>query len=615
MIILFEDFFYSAVELSKILPAELLSWSADGEQAKTTFVGYHYCSTGAQRGPVFILPKVFVNRQGPFGRADISRETLIEHGKSLSEIFGDNDAQIVSRLSFWLYLTIARYAEKNPDTVIIRSRNIQEVKSVGEYNCSTLIEVIQSLRKFNRDHKDLFTFIVNNNRSGVHKVNWTKTINKLHPFMQGEEPVYLNFINKKKNINFDEELIVIFYSVLEYLKEQYFFDDPINLHFNLIPTHEIEGILEAEMGTIMLNKIRHKYFTDELVQLWNLLYVFFDKAEKIATKSYLEESVLATSFNNVFEDMIDQLVGSNELNAVKYNKDGKIIDHLYKDNSLINNGNTYYIADSKYYKECSDLGENSVYKQFTYAKNIIQYNLNLFQKGRDYLPSMRDDLTEGYNVVPNFFIRASAVGDGGLYDYENDYLKSEFDTDLQNRNNKLVNYHFPNRLFDRDTLVLQTYNINFLYVLAKYVEGEDDVNKARIRHKFREELISRFDNLYHFYELTPTEGETMESVVEKNFRKLLGKAIRPSADSTSLIFAWEKNSLTATEGQTCEAYLQQLQSVAYTKTSLRKLNESHGNYRPNVNRIGKTSKVHMYNVTADDVLYEMAAETGVDMKK
>jgi hypothetical protein len=25
--------------------------------------------------------------------------------------------------------------------------------------------------------------------------------------------------------------------------------------------------------------------------------------------------------------------------------------------------------------------------------------------------------------------------------------------------------------------------------------------------------------------------------------------------------------------------------------------------------------VHMYNVTADDVLYEMAAEAGVDMKK
>jgi hypothetical protein len=232
----------------------------------------------------------------------------------------------------------------------------------------------------------------------------------------------------------------------------------------------------------MFNEKIIKMIEDTLSSVENPLISNYDKAEKIATKSYLEESVLATSFNNVFEDMIDQLVGSNELNTVKYNKDGKIIDHLYKDNSLINNGNTYYIADSKYYKESSDLGENSVYKQFTYAKNIIQYNLNLFQKGRDYLPSMRDDLTEGYNVVPNFFIRASAVGEGGLYDYENDYLKSEFETDLQNRNNKLVNYHFPNRLFDRDTLVLQTYNINFLYVLAKYVEGEDDVNKARIRH-------------------------------------------------------------------------------------------------------------------------------------
>jgi predicted DsbA family dithiol-disulfide isomerase len=45
------------------------------------------------------------------------------------------------------------------------------------------------------------------------------------------------------------------------------------------------------------------------------------------------------------------------------------------------------------------------------------------------------------------------------------------------------------------------------------------------------------------------------------------------------------------------------------------LNGAHGNYRPNVNRIEQTFKVHMYNVTADDVLYEMAAEAGVDMKK
>lgn len=580
MKILFEDFYYDADAIGNILPAELLSWSNDGVLAKTTFVGYHYNLSGNHIAPVFVLPKVFVDQNGrPFGKVGVTKESFLGEDKSLAELLGDEDAQTVSRLSFWLYMAIVRYAERHPETSIIRNRNIQELKSVGEYNCFTLIEIIQSLRKFNHDHQNLFTFIVNSNRSGVNNIHWRRTINKVHPFMQGDEPLYLNLYNKKKNINFDEDLIALFYSVLEYLGEKYYFDESVNINFNLIPTHGIESIIESGMGTIMLNKIRHKYFTDELVQLWHLLYVFFEKAERIVCKDYMEETVLATSFNNVFEDMIDQLIGSNELSSVKKNKDGKIIDHLYKDESLINNGATYFIADSKYYKESSDLGETSVYKQFTYAKNIIQYNLNIFQKGGRGLDSMRDELTEGYNVVPNFFIRGSAIGDFGLYDYEDACLKSEFENDRCDLRNKLVNYHFHNRLFDRDTLILQTYNINFLYVLAKYVEGEDDVLKKKIRNKFREDLIRRFDNLYLFYELTPKGGKTIEELVYMNFRKLLGKVIRTSKDSDCLIFAWEKQGLTTNAASTlteriqeCEDYLRGLEFVEFKQISLKELN-------------------------------------------
>ena len=32
----------------------------------------------------------------------------------------------------------------------------------------------------------------------------------------------------------------------------------------------------------------------------------------------------------------------------------------------------YYIGDSKYYKRNTEVGEESIYKQFTYAKNVIQ---------------------------------------------------------------------------------------------------------------------------------------------------------------------------------------------------------------------------------------------------
>ena len=50
-----------------------------------------------------------------------------------------------------------------------------------------------------------------------------------------------------------------------------------------------------------------------------------------------------------------------------------------------------------------------IYKQYTYARNVIQWNLDIFNSGKK--PSsgikLRDDETEGYNIIPNFFIAAT----------------------------------------------------------------------------------------------------------------------------------------------------------------------------------------------------------------
>ena len=70
----------------------------------------------------------------------------------------------------------------------------------------------------------------------------------------------------------------------------------------------------------------------------------------------------------------------------------------------------YYIGDSKYYKIGNEVGKESVAKQYTYARNVIQWNLNLFLDNEerpdkdDYI--LRDEVTEGYNIIPNFFISA-----------------------------------------------------------------------------------------------------------------------------------------------------------------------------------------------------------------
>ena len=60
------------------------------------------------------------------------------------------------------------------------------------------------------------------------------------------------------------------------------------------------------------------------------------------------------------------------LKKLKYNEDGKVIDHIFDYESLIDNSNIFYIGDSKYYKSDNIAGKLSKYKQFTYAKNVIQ---------------------------------------------------------------------------------------------------------------------------------------------------------------------------------------------------------------------------------------------------
>lgn len=84
---------------------------------------------------------------------------------------------------------------------------------------------------------------------------------------------------------------------------------------------------------------------------------------------------------------------------------------------------------------------------------MIQYNIDLLNEtGTYYTENLRyrDELTEGYNITPNFFI----------YGYINNF--KDFDNDELNEKGKIVkSFHFEDRLFDRDTLFVHQYKINF----------------------------------------------------------------------------------------------------------------------------------------------------------
>ena len=553
MKIFFEQYPYPASQVKDILDKNLYT---DYKGMKIIpYVGYFYNPNIKDNhgnivgDSVFILPKVF-----------ISKEYVEEDGKVQSLAFGKynpedivnldsekmlakKDNELIFGLSTWLYNAIAHFIDRHQTSKIAENAYIQNVISVRGDDDQTFLDIILSLIKFHKDHKNLFTYITILNVSGKSTINWDKTINKTIPILKNNVPFYAETIAKKKAINFDEDLIVLFYSVLNYLKHKYQYRIDKKIEYKLIRPNQIQQLIDTGKGLRILKQIRKKYFTDELVSLWNLLRVFFDKSNKVATKKYSEELLLIRSFNIVFEDMIDQLIGEQKEEildgSLKEQEDGKRVDHIYKDKSLIPDSEIYFIGDSKYYKDGNDITGSSFYKQYTYAKNVIQLCMNIFDGGlgQSKLNRIRyvDLKTEGYNITPNFFIR------GNIPDFNNlSYSRIDLTNETSNNIDKYRSKHWKNRLFDRDTLIVQTYNINFLYVLSSYVANSSDISiKRNIQNKFRKDIIRTLNNNYQFYIITP---KNLDCFVDKHFRLLAGKMYRGNDDDLSIWLAFEKGS-------------------------------------------------------------------------
>ena len=526
MKVLIEDYHYDPTELPElngITPIEL----NDG-QVKLPYVGYYYDS-GAEE-TIFILPKVFIIDKLALGKY---KPELLLHINAENKQLAKEEHAFLFELSTWIYQAIALFCERHHSNEITNHRGLADVIGHQHKGDTTLLDLILALIRFGKEHQSLFTYIATIAHSGRHKIHWTKTMRTTSPVLQDGKPYYLKCKTKEKAINYDEELICLFYSTLDYLKQSYHFVAKRNLNYETERPHRIKSLIEGGKGTRRLRQIRGKYFTDELVQLWHLLYAFYERAEEAAQGKAHDERLLVRNFNIVFEDMIDSLIGEKSLpSGLKKQKDGKIIDHIYQDKSLIGDGDIYFIGDSKYYSEGNSIGENSIYKQFTYAKNVIQYHIDLIPEKAQGL-RYRDELTEGYNPTPNFFIRGTLRDD--LSDKEIG-LKPE-------GKGRYDSKHFEDRLFDRDTFLVLTYEINFLYVLSSYVQNRGYAPDNTLQKRFREDVIKAFKELYCFYELWPkASAEEKKAFVKEHFKQLLGKVYQKK-DGT-LILALKKEGKT-----------------------------------------------------------------------
>lgn len=548
MRILIEEYQYDYEDVYDVLKGLGVLQDVEGK-VSLSYVGY-YNDDPDVNDCVFILPKVLL--EGEFGKekvfGHIEPRDLInaEDCKDLTS----EEHTFIYNLSVWIYRAITVFRDHEFDRVedgkrqssIVLYKQAPMMGHTRKRKANTFLDVLLTLQEWNKRNESFVMFIVKNLHSGYNKINWTRTISRSQAVIQEsiggtrrQDVSYLNPINKKRQVNFDEELLVIYYSILQHMHDKYGFPVSINVNFPLIRGDKFARYIGG-YGKRRLKQIKYKYFSDKALELWELCYAFFDRPDNIMLNVDQREYLLVKSFHIVFEAIIDELIAGDQKlpKELKDQPDGKRVDHIYQYQELTNNttdDNIYYIGDSKYYKRGNSLGKESIYKQFTYARNVIQWNIDLFNDGKEEEKNghvkLRDDVTEGYNIIPNFFISANQ----NVLRPEDDIKLIDSDKEADKRRQQYyLSRQFENRLFDRDTFLLAHYDVNFLFVVALYGRNHS-ASKAlwrnKVRQMFRKEIQQMLKENFEFYAMTAKSDVNPDVYIKENFQSLLGKVYHP----------------------------------------------------------------------------------------
>ena len=521
MKILIEEYGYAPQYVEEILQG-LESLKNKKGLISTKYVGYYY--NPYIEDCVFFLPKVLLDENNlVFGHIKPEELVDIERYNDVHE----DEKKFIYEFSVWIYRALSVYDDRN-DNVIVYRKRAELMGGRRRFVSNTFLDIIMALVDFNKENQDYLMFVLRNLHSGLNKINWTKSISHSTAIILNTTPIYTNLINKKRQINFDEELLVIYYSILNYINEKYGFKTIINVGFNLIKGKQFDNYLKG-YGSKRLKQIKYKYFSDKALTILDMCMAFFDRASKIQVGTRQQEYLICKEFEYVFQAIVDDLIAGDQPNIekLKLQDDGKRLDHLFQYKEIVyddSDKEIYYVGDSKYYPKKHPIPPGDINKQFTYVKNIIQWNMDLFNDRTDEelvgQVKLRDDETEGYNIIPNFFISS-----------HQETLNAEDNIQLSS-SKKPYHFcrHFENRLFDRDTLLLTHYDVNFLFVVSLYGRNKNSAKTAwrhKVKELFRKNIKEMLEEHFLFYAMTAKEGIDPDMYMHNNFQSVLGKVFQP----------------------------------------------------------------------------------------
>jgi hypothetical protein len=554
-----------------------------GDSGIITSVGYYF--SVEKRKIVYMLPKVFMKSE------DVTTPSTVDtrcHWEKKKTIFKKDDQtnltlkdlyyfdmlegsvkheykfEWIRHIAITFYKSLIEFKRRNSNSSILTTGSISELNSNIGDDEYTYLELVLSFTNFYRKNNSFLLYKhVEQIANHTKKPKWDKTIRKTTPFIdRNKSPIYIDVRNKKKTIDSEEELLIFFFSILNQFKEENNLNFSIDKSYNLIKGSAFRNLQSSGIALKKLRRIKYKYFSDKMKRMYKLCELYFDSTDNGSIKKRNEEFLSFKNYNIVFEDMVDKLLtDASNLNTydarlnkdeisikkLKNNDDGKIIDHLFEYEGLIDTSNIFYIGDSKYYTPGNTADKLSIYKQFTYAKNIIQYNINLFNNFPEIYEKnklkYRDNITEGYNVTPNFLVY-------GVIKNHDDFKSIILDP-ISNNLNEFIkfSYHWKERLFDRDSLFLCQYTINYLFVLNSYTELSESTRiefRKKAKSKFRWELINFLEKSeFSFYELEITN---LGEFVNENFKILNGKCFSLSEKNLLIALHNEEKNISKSNG-------------------------------------------------------------------
>ncbi|MCR1934399.1 hypothetical protein NSA27_06790 [Clostridium tepidum] len=484
-------------EIAEFIP-EMFLTTINGDQVKCDYVGYIRVK---DKEPVTILPKVF----------------CLEFIKELNN--GNKDAhKWLEDYIITQYLSLKKYSTHKRHKGLLP----EDIKQSNEV---TYIDVALAVINFYSKHRYLKNVEKLKNRSkSASKVKWNHMINRNNYIIIDDELFFDEFEEDKLGLTSNDFLLKLLNTEVRNICKT----------LGLTSFDKNDEILDPKEYKIFLKKplknlkvLKKKYFRDEYIKLIKVLYNYYYISEASYGKNKCD-FLLTNNFELVFEDMVDEFLSTPELvQAYKYNKDGKIIDHVFSYNDLIiSKRDTIYIGDSKYYSDIS-LIKSTRWKQYTYVKNlqsfILTENTPLNLKYRE---NLIDPIFYGYNIVPNFFI--SPYVNKLPYKHLKDFfffIKSEA---------PLETYQLPNRLFDRDTLYIYYFGVDLIFLMHGYIKGFDKEHTKFAINIIRDSILNYLNECYIFYKIHDLSKEVL-SLLKEYYYLLHGKILYNKYDEIIII--------------------------------------------------------------------------------